>query len=230
MKVTEISQGSNLLNSDIKWYLFDEKLWISKYNNYAEVEESILRSAGSFNWLYEANDTLLFDKEEGGFETAIIDLSGKITTGPYEKYASMIQAGKKGNLFLAEKRNSNFEFLSPVIYAESTDILFSFPMNLENQEHSILFIVDDFGFVIMDQKLKGWILRKASKHIYIDEENNQEITPHILEKYLNSLKIWEEREDAAELKKMLEERTIRESKFGHALKECIMSHIILFLP
>lgn len=222
MKVIERNKSTNLLNSDVKWYLFDEKLWITKCKNYLEVEESILKSIGSFNWLYEINDTVLFNKEEG-FETAIIDLAGRIDIGLFQKNTNIIQVGKKANLFLAEKKNSDFEFSSPIIYSENEDVLFSFPVNFEKQEYSIVFIVDDFGFVIISHRLKGWFLRKASEHIYIAEEHNKEVTPHILARYLNSLKLWEESEDATELKKLLEESKIWEGKFSHALKECIVN-------
>ncbi len=222
MKVIEKKQISNLYNSDVKWYLFEETLWITKYSDYSDVEKSILKSKGSFNWLYEINDTVLFNNE-GEFETAIINLVGKIKIGLFEKYTNIIKTGNKGNLFLTEKNNSNFKFVSPVIYDENEDVLFSFPVDFEKQKHSIVFIVDDLGFVIIGNQLEGWILRKASEHIYIAEKNNKEITPHILARYLNSLKLWEENEDATELKKMLEESKVWKGEFGQALEECIIN-------
>lgn len=222
MKVIKRTQNSNLVNHDVKWYLFDEKLWITKCKDYLEVEKSILKSMGSFNWLYEMNDTLLFNME-GSFETAIIDLAGKIVTDSYQKYVNIVLSDEKGNLSLEEKKNCDFEFSSPVIYSKDEDILFSFPLNLEKKKFSIVFIVDDFGFAIIDCELKGWVLKKASQHIYIVEENNHEITPCILERYFKALKLWEENEDSTELKKMLEESKTQGSKFSQALKECIMN-------
>ena len=65
MRIITRNQLSNLSNRDIKWYLLDEKLWITKYYEYADVEDSIEWSIGSFNWLCEVNDTLLFNKENG---------------------------------------------------------------------------------------------------------------------------------------------------------------------
>ena len=50
MRIITRNQLSNLSNRDIKWYLLDEKLWITKYYEYADVEDSIEWSIGSFNW------------------------------------------------------------------------------------------------------------------------------------------------------------------------------------
>ena len=211
-----------LLNNDVKWYLFDEKLWITKCKDYSEIEKSILKSIGSFNWLYEINDTLLFNME-GGFETAIIDLVGKISTDTYRQYANIIQIGKKGNIFLEEKKNNNFEFSSSIIYSEDDDALYSFPISLEKEKLSIVFVADDFGFVIVDHDLQGWILKNASQYIYIAEENNQDFTPHILARYFKALKMLEKNGDSTELKKMLEEDEIQKRKFFQAFKECIMN-------
>lgn len=222
MKVIRKNQYSLLLNNDVKWYLFDEKLWITKCKDYSEIEKSILKSIGSFNWLYEINDTLLFNME-GGFETAIIDLAGKIATDTYSQYANIIQIGKKGNIFLEEKKNSDFEFSSSVIYSEDNDALYSFPISLEKEKLSIVFVVDDFGFVIVDHDLQGWILKNASQYIYIAEENNQDITPHILARYFKALEMLGKKGDSTELKKMLEEDEIQKSKFFQAFKECIMN-------
>ena len=65
MKVYVRQEESRIHNDDIKWYLANESLWITKYDNYADIEKSMGNSYGSFNWLYEVNDTLLFEKESG---------------------------------------------------------------------------------------------------------------------------------------------------------------------
>lgn len=222
MKVIEKYQNSELNNNDVKWYLFDEHLWITKYRDYSEIEESILKSVGSFNWLYEINDTVLFNKE-GRFETAIIGLAGGIRVDEFKEYSDFIKTGRKGDLFLAENKNIDFEFLESVVYAENEDTLYSFPTKYDNQENSIIFIVDDFGFVIIRHQLKGWFLKRASEHVCVTREYNKEITPHMLARYLNALKLWEEDEDVTELKSLLEECKIKEDEFSCALRECIMN-------
>lgn len=57
----------------------------------------------------------------------------------------------------------------------------------------------------------------------ITEEYNKEITPEILARYLNALKLWEEEEDMTELERMLKESEIMENEFSCALRECIMN-------
>lgn len=220
MKVIEKYQNSDLNNSDVKWYLFDEKLWVTKHKDYSAIEKSILKSAGSFNWLYESNDTMLFDME-GRFETAIIDLAGRIKVGTLKKYSNYITTGKKGDIFIAEKKYVDFEFMAPIIYAEDEDILYSFPPQFDIQKDFIILIVDDFGFVIVCHQLKGWFLKRASGHVCITREYNKDITPHMLARYLNALNLWEENDDATELTGLLEECRLKEDEFSCALRECI---------
>ena len=131
MKVIEEYQNSNLFNSDVKWYLFDEQLWITKCKDYSEVDDSIAESVGSFNLLYESNDTVLFNKD-GRFATAIIDLLCKINNGTMKEYSNIISTGMKGDLLFAEKNNIDFKFLQPIIYDKNEDILLSFPIEFNN--------------------------------------------------------------------------------------------------
>lgn len=98
MKISVKNQQSDLDNEDIKWYLSEEKLWITKHNEYAEIENSIEKSVGSFNWLYEINDTILFSKKDKRFETAIIDLSGKIRVSDLESAFVTMKKQEKGRV------------------------------------------------------------------------------------------------------------------------------------
>lgn len=223
MKVVEKYQNSNLINCDVKWYLFDEQLWITKCKDYPEVDDSIAISVGSFNLIYEENDTVLFNRREGRFETAIINLSYRINNGILKKYTNIIRAGKKGDLFFAEKANVDFNFLSSIVYDENEDILLSFPTNFDNQTDLILFIVDDFGFFLRNHQLQGWFLQKASKFICITKKYNKNITPQILARYLNALRLWEEEEDITELEILLSESKNEDNEFYCALRECIMN-------
>ncbi len=220
MEVVEKYKKSNLNNSDVKWYLFDDKLWITKYKTYFEIEKNISNFHGSFNWLYDSNDTVLFN-EEGKFETAVIDLAGKIENGNLKEYTNIIGTGKKGDLFLVEKKYFSFEFSSTIIYSENEDILLSFPLKFNKRKDLILFIVDDFGFVLKNHQLQGWFLKNSSKHICITEVYNKEITPKILARYLNALKLWEDDEDTTELEDLLAESMNEDNEFNCALRECI---------
>lgn len=224
MKISTGSQTSSLCNHDVKWYLSDEKLWITKHNEYAEIEDSIETSVGSFNWLYEMNDTVLFHKNNGKFETAIIDLSGKIKIGNIEDALIFIKRKEKGELFLAEKRNCNFEFSSLVSYVKNSDYLISLPPDKKIQDLSILFIVDDFGFIIFDNQLEGWILKNASKHIYTTQisETISDNNPELLAMYLNALNLWEEdQNNTEEFKKLLESIGTKRDMLSLAIKDSI---------
>lgn len=223
MKVIEKYQNSSLNNRDVRWYLFDGTLWITKCNNYYEIEDNIQKSFGSFQWLYDSNDTVLFN-DEGRFESAVIDLVD-VKNGTLKKYTDLIKTGKKGDLFIAEKKYYSLEFLPTVIYSENEDILLSVPIGFENQKTLMLFIVDDFGFVIVNHQLKGWILKNASEYVCIKDQYNKNITPKMLEKFFNGLKLWDEKEDSSELEILLAEsmkRMKEDDEFICALRECIM--------
>ena len=220
MKVNRINQDSGLQDRHIRWYLFEEQLWATKYGDYSEVENRIPDSAGSFNWLYEINDTMLF-RENGIFETAIIGLSGKINVSPCPEYAGAIQEGEKGTLRLEESGYSDFEFPAPVMYAQNEDILFSVSENRAVRKLSAVLITDDFGFIISGEQLEGWFLKRASRYIYIGEENDREISPDILARYLTALKKWDQHEDSTGLKELLDEEKRRKISLSRSFKEHI---------
>lgn len=226
MKIIIRNQSSNLSNRNIKWYLSDEKLWFTKFHKYADVEDSIQWSIGSFNWLYEVNDTLLFNKEDGRFETAIVDLSEKIVIADIDDLFLSVKKEQKGEIFLREKKNYDFEFSSMVIYQKKWDCLISFPTNFEKQNLEIIYIVSDFGFIIMNDQLEGWILRNASKHIYTSQTDKKvsDNNPELLEKYLKTLNLWEiNEENIGELELLLDSIKSNNDEFSLMIKECIMN-------
>lgn len=49
MNVTAKSEHSSLTNQDVNWFLFDETLWVTKYKEYMQIDDSIAYSMGSFN-------------------------------------------------------------------------------------------------------------------------------------------------------------------------------------
>lgn len=227
MKVLIKKQKGYLNNRCIRWYLSEEKLWITTLKEYTDVEERIKDSMGSFNWLYEVNDTVLFRKADGSFETAIIDLSGKIsldeTDYPFAKECNI----QRGNLFLAEKGYLDFEFPQLVNYAESKDCLISLPERLDTEELVILFIVDDFGFVIMENQLKGWVLKNASRYICMPgmEENVHLGNSYLVGAYFKALKGWEKDNKTTQLKELSNAVKMKKDIVSMAVRECIMNFL-----
>lgn len=230
MKVLIKKQHSNLCNKDIKWHLSDQSLWITKYNEYADIEESIGESVGSFNWLYPINDTMLFNGEDGRFETAIIDLIGGIHIGTLEEMYLPMKNIQRGDLFFAEEKEyCDFEFPCPVVYRKEKDDLISYPAGLEEKEILILFIVDDFGFFIHNNQLVGWILKNASNHVCTSQETEivSEHNPDLLKKYIDALNLWQEdEENITELKSLMNVVAKRKDVLSLAIWESIQN--ILF--
>ncbi len=225
MNVTAKSEHSSLTNQDVNWFLFDETLWVTKYKEYMQIDDSIAYSMGSFNWLYESNDTVLFHKKDARFETAVIGLSARIKLGFADKYINYICKGKMGNLYYAENKNIDFVFSPAFIYDENQDLLLSFPDNFSHKKDHVLFITEDFGFVIIDHQLKGWVLQRASRHVCIHRERNMGITPHMIARYLSALDVWEKEEEMTELESLLAACKQEGGVFYEALKECMMNLI-----
>lgn len=220
------NQISSLKNKNVKWYLCDQQLWITKYNEYADVERSIERSVGSFNWLYEINDTVLFNKTDGKFETAIIDLPEKIFIRNMKNIFTIIENTQNGDLYLKYKKNCDFKFPNSVTYDKDCDFLGTYPENLDKRKCQIIFMTEDFGFFTVDQRLEGWILKNASNHVCTSKSNEgkQVANPNLLEKYFIALNIWEENEnDKKELENILENVVTNNDTLSLAIKECIIN-------
>lgn len=226
MKILIKEEKSHLNNSCVRWYLAEEKLWITMFKEYKEIEKSIRDSVGSFNWLYEINDTVLFRKGDGRFETAIIDLSGKISLNRIDSSIISKCSIQKGNLYVEERVNTNFEFPESINYIESKDCLVSLSNMLGIEKITILFILDDFGFVIFNNQLNGWILKNASKYICTArmEENIYLNNVHLLSNYFKALRMWEENNDnIVALKEILEKVKLEKDVISVAIKECIIN-------
>lgn len=232
MKVLIKEQISNLSSDDIQWYLSDEKLWITTYKEYLDIERNIKNSVGSFNWLYEVNDTVLFNKNDKRLETVIIDLSGKIITSDFENSIIDFQNEKKGEIFFAEDKNCILEFPSPVKYIKNFDCLIAFPEKLKKKKVSVTFAADDFGFIIFNNQLEGWVLKNASYYIYPLQgmRNNFNDASNILYNYFSALNLWEENENnIIELTNLLEVVKVRNDSVSLAVKECI-DNILQYSP
>ena len=230
MKVCVRQEESHIHNDDIKWYLSDESLWITKYNNYADIEKSIESSYGSFNWLYEVNDTLLFEKGSGKFSLAVINLSGKITVvdSKEEKIVHKI----KGDLYLSEKEQCNFEFDDIVYYVCNKDYLYSYSEKCICDKDVVeLSITTDFSFFLYLNSLIGWGMENASRHLKITNECINVFNEHATEwltAYFTALKLWEKDEETTiALKTLLAEVQKYNDVPSLAIKERL-NNILLF--
>lgn len=201
MRVFIRQEKSDIHNDDIRWYLADEALWVTHYENYVDIEKNIGYSWGSINWLYEINDTLLFERTDGRFNSAVIDLSQKINVT--ENAPPFKIQEKEGNLYLVEKKFLNFEFSRKAYYAFKEDYLYSCKERfLLHKDVTKLSITTDFHFFVCKNELVGWGLKNASRHLQVSGMQNQEINEHTKEwlaMYLKALKSWEEDESKVDM-------------------------------
>ncbi len=168
MKVSVLENKSNITDEDVRWFLIDEQLWITKFSEYSQIEEVIRSSVGSFNTIYDINDTLLFNKTSGEFHTSIIGLNSKIKVDSSDEFF-IEKVIKKGNLHLDEMNNQSYLFPETVIYSQNLDYLFSLPDVLSLKTCDLILVSNDFGFFVFNDELIGWMLKNAHNHIYIND-------------------------------------------------------------
>lgn len=211
---------SNICNSNVRWYLSSQEIWIGEEKDYQEIEKSIGKSYGSFKWLFSGADTILFDKVNLTFTTGVIKVNEPINV--IEGNLEFININnREGTIKLIEANNSSCELSDCTIYYSNEDVLVSYRGNLELDDQIIVFsITKDFSFIVKDKALVGWILKNSSSHITKDEINyidsavqSTGYTADILVKYLNLINKLSE-----ELTSEDEEKLINDFK---TLYECI---------
>lgn len=235
MNITIINNLNNEIeNSSIRWYLSSQEIWIGKKGSYAEIEESIGRSYGSFRWLFSDSDTLLFDKEKLIFTTGVLKIDEPINVIEGEfNYAGIRK--QKGTIKLTYKKNHDYKIGTFSEYYTTNDILFSYNNGTKLNELQIVELTIDFSFLIQYDQIIGWILRNASSHLTIDAINNLDnmseahnSTRKILENYLiltnqlnNELTYEEEQRLKRDLENLYENIKVLNAPAIEAIKESI---------
>lgn len=182
-------RSCNFDNSDVRWYLSGQEIWIGKENNYEEIEEFTGKAYGSFNWLYSSADTLIFDKDTLEFKSGIFKVKEPVTVSNNE-IKNVIT--KEGTIALAERKNTDCELCIISKYNPDADTLISYNIKVDFKETvNVFHITDDFYFIINDDEPAGIVLKNASKHIVKDDcnnvvvpEKNNDFAKSVLEKYL----------------------------------------------
>lgn len=201
MRVINLENKSNITDEDVRWYLIDEQIWITKCSEYSQIEDMIKLSVGSFNTIYDINDTMMFDKTSGEFHTGIIGLNSKIQIDPCDE--PFIEKNiKKGNLQLKDMKNQSFVFPEKVVYSQTKDYLISFSDKFAQKNYELILVSNDFGFFVYDYELIGWMLRNAHDHIFIND-TSVVIEKNVLVDYLNAVRRLDDN-DKSEFTKMID--------------------------
>ncbi|MCP1226634.1 hypothetical protein [Sebaldella sp. S0638] len=164
---------NNFTDKNVRWYLSDGSIWIGLEKTYKEIEKRIPESYGSFIWLNNGADTLLFDKMNALFSTGLlnviepINLESSVFNNDIDCVTGTIEIVKKEYCYLT--------FESEITYDINQDALISCPENnLRDNSIIVVKLTNDFNFIVKENKLVGWILRNASQHIRVAENNTIE--------------------------------------------------------
>lgn len=172
MKVILIDNlKSKIDNSHVRWHLSSQQIWIGQEKNYYEIEESIGKSYGSFNWLFSGEDTILFDKEILKLKSGVIKVNEPINVTTRNLELFNIN-NREGTIKLFEPSNASCELGDYTIYYSNEDALVSSRGMLKVDDQTIVMdITKDFSFIIKEDELVGWILRNSSRHLVGDDMN-----------------------------------------------------------
>lgn len=166
-----ISDGnSNFTDLEIRWYLSSQNIWIGKYKKYSEIEDLIPKSYGSFQWLWSGADTLLFDRDKLNLNTAILKVKEPINLNA-DRFNTNYTENIKSSICIKNKENFSISISDSVDYFYKDDILFSQVYDFKDVKAIKCMITEDFGFIIQNNLLMGWILYNASTHISPDENS-----------------------------------------------------------
>lgn len=165
MEITFNTSNSKFKDMEVRWYLSNQNIWIGTQRNYSEIEDLIPKSYGSFQWLWSEADTLLFDRDSLILNAAILKIKEPINLNA-SKFSMNSIENMESSICIKNKDNFSISLSDSVDYFYKDDILFSQTSGLVEDLRTIkCMITEDFGFIIQNNLLMGWVLYNASIHL-----------------------------------------------------------------
>lgn len=198
MKIN-IDVKQSLSNTEVRWYLTSQIVWIGKEKNYNEIEELKNTSYGSFNWLWSDADTILFNEEDLDFRGAVIKLNEPIAVKKGGMDINLVEE-KVGNIKISEKRNFNCKLSDFAEYYFEDDILLSYSDKWNGTSQSIeIKLTSDFSVVLQNNEMMGIVIYNASKHLLPDGMHqvveNEAVNADLCIKLCNFFELLEKMDD-----------------------------------
>ncbi|WP_342472617.1 hypothetical protein MHH70_04015 [Metasolibacillus sp. FSL H7-0170] len=167
MKIN-INNNQIISNTDVRWYLSSQIIWIGKEKNYDEIEELKNKSYGSFEWLWSDSDTILFNKEDLNFIGAVIKLSEPIIS-KNGKLDKVLLEEREGNIQISEERNFKCHLSDFTEYYIEEDNLLSYSEKWDRASLSIeVKITPDFSVFLQNNEMVGILIYNAKNHLLPD--------------------------------------------------------------
>ncbi|WP_414853401.1 hypothetical protein [Brevibacillus sp. IT-7CA2] len=164
MKI-QINDRQFISNSEVRWYMSSQVVWIGKEKNYYEIEELIGKCYGSYKWLWSDEDTILFDQEHLNFIGAVIKLNEPIIVKRDKININSIEE-KYGSIEISEKRNFDCKLSDFTEYYLEDDILLTHSNKWDVNNFSIeIKITSDFSVIVQNNEMMGIMIYKASTHL-----------------------------------------------------------------
>ncbi|MDD1504378.1 hypothetical protein PVA17_16680 [Lysinibacillus sp. CNPSo 3705] len=167
MKIN-INNKQIISNTDVRWYLSSQIIWIGKEKNYDEIEKLKNKSYGSFEWLWSDSDTILFNKEDLNFIGAVIKLNEPIIV-KMGKMDKVLLEEREGNIKISEERNFECNLSDFTEYYIEEDNLLSYSEKWDRANLSIeVKITSDFSVLLQNNEMVGILIYNASNHLIPD--------------------------------------------------------------
>ncbi|MGV6935549.1 hypothetical protein ACWA2B_08520 [Paenibacillus sp. CMM36] len=168
MKIIIDEKQSIISNTEIRWYLSSQIVWIGKEKNYNEIEKLRNTSYGSFEWLWSDADTILFNRDGLGFIGAVIKLNEPIIVKKSKMDVKLIEE-EYGDIKISDKSNFNCKLSDFTEYYVEEDILLSYSEKWSGTNPSIeIKMTSDFSVILQNNEMMGIVIYKASKHLLPD--------------------------------------------------------------
>jgi hypothetical protein len=171
MKIMKIyfDEIQSMSNTEVRWYLSSQIVWIGREKNYDEIEKLKNISYGSFDWLWSDADTVLFNRDGLKFLGAVIKLKEPINVKRDKMDIKLIVEEKHGNIKIGEKKNFNCKLSDFTEYYVEDDIILSYSEKWNKKEPVVeIKLTVDFSVVLQNDEMVGFIIYNASKHLLPD--------------------------------------------------------------
>lgn len=157
------------------WHLADRCIWIGDFRDVDELESLAVSSRGSWSWLGDAVDTILFAKETCLLHSVALSLPDSVHLVSRHFYTADYLADKGSLLLSSETKNFRIDSCNTSAYSLEDDMLFLIASDsVDTFAYDFaLTIFADFSILFYKRRYVGWMLQQASCYLISDAGPHQ---------------------------------------------------------
>ena len=147
--------------------LLDQSLWIGDIKNGFDIEEKYSTTVGSYSFLWDDNNTLLFDKRDLMFDSLLYLFPQKVIND----INLDLNSKSINSIELITSQNFNDKSYQCLSYDQEKDnLIFFYDIDeVKNESVDTISLVKDFDFIVNNNAIVGSILYNST--CYLDQQN-----------------------------------------------------------